>query len=165
MAGTSPAMTPKCMVQYDREPLWDALLRPLAPLRITRLGFLIGRIEPGQLDAVLDFGEHPALVEFVLGAVVGDEVEQILGDHHGAVVVGDDDVVGENRDAAAADRLVPADKRKAVDRRGRRDTGAPYRQAARKYAGFVAHRAVGDERRHVAPVRSEEHTSELQSQS
>src|SRR5712672_4236 len=109
----------------------DALLPPFAPLRITRLGFLIRRIEPGQLDAVLDFSEHPALVEFMLGAFVGDEIDEILGDHHGAVVVGDDDVVGEDRDAAAADR-----------------------QAARKYAGFVAHRAVGDERRHAALVHS-----------
>src|SRR6266853_5402485 len=62
----------------------DALLPPLAPLRITRLGFLIRRIEPGQLDAVLDFSEHPALVEFMLGAFVGDEIDEILGDHHGA---------------------------------------------------------------------------------
>src|SRR6266436_5001924 len=132
----------------------DVLLWPPAPLRITRLGFLIRRIEPGQLDALLDFGEHPALVEFVLGALVGDEIKQVLGDHHGAVVVGHDDVVGENRDAAAADRLVPADKRKAVDRRRRRDAGAPHRKAARKHAGLVAHCAVGDERRHAALVHA-----------
>src|SRR5260370_39432548 len=129
----------------------DALLRALAPLRITCLGFLIRRIEPGQLDALLDFGEHPALVEFVLGAFVGNEIDEILGDHDGAVVVGDDDVVGENRNAAAADRLGPTHKRQAVDRRRRRDAGAPYRQAAHQHAGLFAHRPVGDQRRHVAP--------------
>src|SRR5260370_9731612 len=108
----------------------DALLRALAPLRITRLGFLIRRIEPGQLDALLDFGEHPALVEFVLGAFVGNAIDEILVDHHRAVIVRHHALVRENRNAAAADRLVPADKRKAPHPRRRRDAGAPYPQAA-----------------------------------
>src|SRR5499427_10880794 len=102
------------------------LLPPLAPLRIACLGLVIWRIEARQLGALLDFGEHPAFIEFMLGAFVCDEIDEILGDHHGAVVVNHDDVVGENRDAAAADRLIPANEGQAVDRCWRGHAGAPY---------------------------------------
>src|SRR5262245_42212700 len=65
-----------------------ALAGSLAPLRIARLGFIIRRIEARQLGALFHLGEYPALIKLVLGAFMGDEIEQVLGDHHGAVVVG-----------------------------------------------------------------------------
>src|SRR4051794_27908901 len=67
----------------------------LAPGRVARLGLIIGGIEPGQLDALLHLADDPALVEFVLGAFVCDEVEQVRRDDHRAIVVADDDVAGE----------------------------------------------------------------------
>src|SRR5262252_8752219 len=63
-----------------------ALPGSLAPLRVARLGFVIRRIETRQLGAFFHLGEHPALIKLVLGAFMGDEIEQVLGDHHGAVV-------------------------------------------------------------------------------
>src|ERR1700722_14562877 len=78
------------------------------PILVARLRLVVRRIEAGQLHALLHLGEHPALVELVLGPFMGDELDEVLGDHHRAVVVDHDVVLREHGDAAAADRLVPA---------------------------------------------------------
>ncbi len=62
-------------------------------------------------------------------AELGHLLDQRLRDHHRAVVVGDDDVAREHRDAAAADRLLPADEGEAGDRGRRGGARAPDRQA------------------------------------
>src|SRR5450759_5846907 len=102
----------------------DHALALLLPLLVALLVLVIGRIEAGQLGALLHFLHQPAFHEFVLGALAGDEIGERGRDHHRAVVVGDDDVVGEDRAAAAADRLVPADEGQLIDRGRRRDARA-----------------------------------------
>src|SRR5262249_41524254 len=97
----------------------------LPPLRVTRLGLLVRRIEAGQLPPLLHLGEDPALVQFVLGAFVRDEFDQRLRNDDGAVLVNHDHVIGEDRAAAAGDRLLPADEGQPVDRSGRGNTRAP----------------------------------------
>ena len=116
------------------------------PRLVARLGLVVRRIEAGQRHAALDLAHHPGLVALVLVALVGDEIDQVLRDDHRAVVVGHDHVVGEDRDAAAGDRLLPADEGQPVDRCRRRRALAPDRQAGRDHAGLVAHHAVGDQR-------------------
>src|SRR6188768_3289976 len=103
-----------------------------------------------QFCPLLQLLHQPAFEQFVLGAFIRDEVDQVLGDDHGAVVIGDHDVVREDRAAAATDRLVPADKCQLVDRGGRSNACAPDRQAGRQHAMLVAHHAVGNERGHAA---------------
>src|SRR3546814_10999898 len=58
-------------------------------------------------------------------------------------LVGDDEVVGEDRDATAGDRLLPADEGEAGHRGWCGDAAGPYRQAARLDAVEVAQHAVG----------------------
>src|SRR5580658_9222321 len=94
----------------------ESSLARLAPGRITRFGLVVRRIEAGQLDALLDLGEDPALVKFVLGAFVRHKLNQGLGNNHGTVVVEHDHVAREDRTTAAGDRLFPSDEGQAVDR-------------------------------------------------
>jgi len=54
----------------------------------------------------------------VLRSLVGNEICQILRDHHGAVVVRDNNIVRKNRTAATPDRFIPTHKRQLVDRGG-----------------------------------------------
>src|SRR5579859_6173392 len=110
----------------------------LAPGGVARLGLIVRRIETGQLDALLDLAEHPALVKLVLGALVRDEIHEVLRDDDGAVIVDYDQIARKNGAAAAADRLLPADEGQSVDRGRRRHAGTPYRQRAREHAGAVA---------------------------
>src|SRR3546814_19954093 len=60
-------------------------------------------------------------------------------------LVGDDEVVGEDRDATAGDRLLPADEGEAGHRGWCGDAAGPYRQAARLDAVAVAQPAVGNQ--------------------
>src|ERR1700683_1215260 len=99
----------------------------LAPRRIARLGILVRRIKPRQLHALLHFAEHPALVEFVLGAFMSYEFQHVLRNNNGAVVVCHDDVAGKDGAATAADRLVRTHESQTADRSRRRNAGAPYR--------------------------------------
>ena len=93
------------------------------------LVLFIGRIEAGELLALLHLLHQPAFHELVLGALVRHEVGERGRDHHRAIVVGDDDVIGKDGAAAAADRLVPADESELVDGGRRRQpahqTGRP----------------------------------------
>src|SRR6202051_1902741 len=123
----------------------------LAPRRVARLGVVIRRIKAGQLHALLDFAEYPALVELVLGAFVGDEIHHGLRNDDGAVVIGDDHIARKDGTAAAADRLLPADECQSVDGSRRRDPCAPHRQRAGQDAGAGAHCARGGRGRTAWP--------------
>src|SRR5262245_39438103 len=71
----------------------------LAPGRVARLRLLVGRIKAGQLGPTLDLAHDPALIELVLGAFMRDELDEILRNDDGAVVVEDDHITRENRTA------------------------------------------------------------------
>src|SRR5215472_15842352 len=119
---------------------------PLFPLLVAFLRLVVGRIEARELHALLDLAHHPGLVALVLLALGKDEVDQVLRDHHRAVIVGDDQVAREDRATAAGNWLVPAHEGEPVDRGGCRRPGAPHRQPGREHAGLVADHPVGDER-------------------
>src|SRR5215471_7824174 len=76
----------------------------LLPRLVAGLGLLVHGIEARQLGAALHLADDPGLYALVLGTLLGDEGHQILRDHHGAVVVADDDVVWKDGAAAAGDR-------------------------------------------------------------
>ena len=62
-----------------RRPAASRLPRRLArllPVLVTLLVLFIGRIETGQLCALLHFLHQPGFEQFVLGAFIGDEVDQ-----------------------------------------------------------------------------------------
>src|SRR6185437_16344220 len=79
---------------------------------IARLGLGVRRIEAGQLLAALDLAHDPRLEPLLLGPSGCHLLDQIGRDEHRAVAVGDDDIIGEDRDSATADRLLPADEGK-----------------------------------------------------
>src|SRR5499427_2008800 len=87
----------------------------LLPRLVARLGVGVHGVKAGKLRPALDLADDEAFHALVLGALLGDEGEQILRDHHRPVVVADDDVAGKDGAAAAADRLLPADEREPVD--------------------------------------------------
>src|SRR5262249_2334760 len=101
-------------------PFMSALL-PLG--LVARLGLGIGGVEAGQFRAALDLAHDPFLERFLLWAGGGDIGGERRGDDHGAVAVGDDDVIGKDRDAAAADGLLPADEGERRGPGGRPRTG------------------------------------------
>src|SRR5262249_6050200 len=74
----------------------------LLPRLVARLGIGVHGIEAGKLRPALDLADDEALHTLVLGALLGDEGEEVLRDHHGPVVVANDDVAGKDRAAAAA---------------------------------------------------------------
>src|SRR3974390_292695 len=88
----------------------------LFPGLVALLILFIGRIEAGQLLALLHLLHQPAFQQFVLGAFVSDKIGEILRNHYCAIIVGDDDVAGEDRAAAAANRLSSADEGELIDR-------------------------------------------------
>src|SRR5262249_43069547 len=114
---------------------------PLLPPRVARLGFVVHGIEAGKLRPALDLEDNKALHALVLGALLSDEGEKVLRDHHGSVVVADDDVAGKDRAATAADRLLPSDEGEAIDVGRGSSPGAPDRQLGGKHALLVAHDA------------------------
>src|SRR5262245_37720958 len=122
----------------------------LLPSGVARLGLLVHGIEAGKFRPTLDFADDEALHALVLGALLGYESDEVLRDHHSPVVVADDDVAGEDRAAAAADRLLPTDEGQAINRGRRRSPRAPDRQFGGKHAGLVAYDAIGHQRRHIA---------------
>src|SRR5207245_3312309 len=91
----------------------------LLPRLVARLGVRVHGIEAGKLHPALDLADDEALHTLVLGALLGDEDEEVLRYHHRPVIVADDDVAGKDGAAAAADRLLPADESEPVDRSGR----------------------------------------------
>src|SRR5690242_2083013 len=121
----------------------------LAPSRIAGLGVVIGGIEAGQFHAFLDLAEDPAFIELVFGALVRDEVNEVLWNDHRTIIVDDDDVAGKYRAAATTDRLLPADKRQTIDGCRSGDACTPDWKRARQYTGTVTHDAVGDECRDI----------------
>src|SRR6185312_7350446 len=64
---------------------------------VARPGFSIHGIEARQLRATLDLFDNPRLHALVLGSLLGDERDEILRNHHGAVVVADDHIAREDR--------------------------------------------------------------------
>src|SRR6516165_2963528 len=77
------------------------LLLLLLPRLVARLGVGVHGIKAGKLRPALDLADDEAFHALVLGALLGDEGEQILRDHHRPVVVADDDVAGKDGAAAA----------------------------------------------------------------
>ena len=73
-----------------------------------------------------------------------------LGDQHGPVVIGDDNVIGIDRHAAAADRLLPVDEGQAGDGGRCGDARAPDRKPRFHHTRNVAHHAIRDQRRDAA---------------
>ncbi len=71
---------------------------------------------------------QPAFEQFVLNPFIARRNRLDPLDNHGAVVIGDDDVVREDRAAAAPDRLVPADKCQLVHRGRRSNARTPDRR-------------------------------------
>jgi hypothetical protein len=67
-----------------------------------------------------------------------DLVDERGRNDDGAVVVGNDQVVGKHRDAAAADRFLPVDERQSGHRRRRGRAGAPHRQLRPENAVQIA---------------------------
>src|SRR5262245_23019046 len=122
----------------------------LLPRLLARLGVGVHGIEAGKLRPALDLADDKAFHTLVLGALLGDEGEEVLRDHHRPVVVADDDIAGKDGAAAAADRLLPADESEPVDGSRRGGARAPDRQLGGEHAGLVAHDAVGHQRRDVA---------------
>src|SRR6476469_7239620 len=111
--------------------------------RIARLGFGIHGIETSQYGARVHLLDDPAFHSFLLSAFGQDKIQTRLRDHYGAVLVGDDNVVREDRDAAAADRVAPTDEGQPGYGRGSGKTVAPHRQAGAEHALEIAHHAVG----------------------
>src|SRR5437667_1163053 len=106
----------------------------------------VGRIEAGQICALLDLAHDPRFESFLLRTLLGDLLHERGRDHHSAVGIGDDDIAGKHRNPAAADRLLPSDEGEPDDRGGRGNARAPDRQAGAEHAGGVAHHAVGHQR-------------------
>src|SRR5262249_898799 len=98
----------------------------------------------------LDLAEDPTFIELVFGALVRDEVNEVLWNDHRTIIVDDDDVAGKYRAAATTDRLLPADKRQTIDGCRSGDAGPPDWKRARQNTGTVTHDAVGDECRDIA---------------
>src|SRR5262245_15934050 len=121
----------------------------LLPSGVAGLGSFIHGIKTGKFGPTLDFGDDEALHAFVLGALLGDESEEVLRDHYCPVVVADDDVTWKHRTPAAADRLLPADESEAIDRSRGSGPGTPNRQLGGKHPRLVAHDSVGDQRRYL----------------
>src|SRR3546814_12304547 len=107
---------------------------------------VVDRIEAGQLRAVLHLLHDPALQTLLLETELGDLLDEGLRHHHGAVPVGDDEVVGADRDATAGDRLLPADEGEAGHRAWCGEAAGPYRHAAPPDAAAVAPHAGGPQR-------------------
>src|SRR5262245_63826673 len=116
------------------------------PRLVARLGLVVHGVEAGELGAALDLADDPGLHALVLGALLGDEADQVLRDHHRAVVVADDDVAGKDRAAATGDRPLPADESETVDGGRRRRARTPDRQLGSEHAGLVADDTVGHQR-------------------
>src|SRR3974377_2524478 len=83
-----------------------SLFAHLLPFLVALPVFFFRRIEAGQLFALLHLLHQPGFQKFMLGAIVCYEIGEILRDDDRAIVVCHDDVVGEDRAAAAADRLL-----------------------------------------------------------
>src|SRR5256886_1947015 len=60
----------------------------LLPRLVARLGVRVHGIEAGKLRPALDLADDEALHTLVLGALLGDEVEEVLRYHHRPVIVG-----------------------------------------------------------------------------
>src|SRR4029079_16911893 len=87
-----------------------ALALPFDPGVVARARRVVGGIEAGQRDAALDLAHDPAFEALLLDRGGDDVGDELGGNDAGTVAVGDDDVVGHDGDAAAADRLLPADE-------------------------------------------------------
>src|SRR4249920_311718 len=101
----------------------------LLPLLVALLVLIVGWVEAGQLCPLFHFLDQPAFEKLMLCALVGDKVDQILWNHHGAIIVRNDDIVGKNRTAATSDRFIPANEGQLVYRGRSRNAGTPDRQS------------------------------------
>src|SRR5512140_3620760 len=105
----------------------------------------VGRIEAGEHMPLLDLVHDPPLEPLLLRRGRDHLLDERGRDHHGAVVVHDDPVVGEHGHAAAADGLAPVHEGEAAHGRRRGGALAPNGELRRAHAGHVAHHAIGDE--------------------
>src|ERR1700694_3315362 len=94
--------------------------------RIARLGLGIHRVETRQHRARVHLLDDPGFHSLLLRTFGQDEVEKRFWNHHGTVLIGDDNVVREDRDTAATDRFAPTDECQPGDRGRSREAVAPY---------------------------------------
>src|SRR6516225_5433298 len=95
---------------------------------VASLGLGVHGIEARQGGAIVHLIDDPGFHSFLFGALGQHMVEEGLRDQHGAVLIGDHDIIGEYGNAAAADRLTPTHEGQARDRRRRGIAVAPDRQ-------------------------------------
>ena len=78
---------------------------------------------------LFDLGHDPGFHSLLFGRGRGNGCDESWGMTHRTVLVGDDHVIGEDGDAAAADRLLPSNESQTRDRgrrgRARAPTGRP----------------------------------------
>lgn len=82
---------------------------------VTRLVFLVGRIESRQRCALLDLLHDPRFEPFLFGRSGDDLVDERCRNHHRPVRIDDDQVIGEDRYAAAANGLLPVGESQTRD--------------------------------------------------
>src|SRR5271163_4573973 len=82
---------------------------------VPRFGFGVHGIEARQYRAVIDLVDDPAFHSLLLGAFGQYMVKEGLGDDDRTILIGNDHVIRENGNAAAADRFAPTDKCQSGD--------------------------------------------------
>src|SRR5215210_5243172 len=117
---------------------------------VARPRFGVGRVEAGKGYALFDLPHDPEFEKLLLRSRLGGLLDERRRDDDRSVAVRHDHVIRKHSDPAAADRLLPADKRKTCDRGWSRDAGAPHRQSGHIDPSAVAHASIGDKGRDAA---------------
>src|SRR5258705_9930091 len=108
------------------------------PIRTTELGAVISLVlrrrfqialrhggKFGEADTAVDLRQLPFIDPLLLGALSCHFIGEPGGNHHHALPIGNHDIVGEDRDAAAGDGLLPGGEHQPRPRRPRRDAVHP----------------------------------------
>ena len=103
----------------------------------------MGRVRERKAGA--DLVDDPGFEFLLLDCGFDDFVEERGWDDDGAIVIDDDDVIGEDCDATAGDGHLPAYEGESGDGGGGCGALAPDGQIGAEDAGEVADDAVGDE--------------------
>src|SRR5690349_12175783 len=99
------------------------LLFHLLPRFVARLRLIIRGIETRQRHAAIDLRHDPAFETFLFDGDRRHFVDHRGRNDDGAILIGDDDIVREDRNAAATNWLLPVDERKTRDRWRRGNAG------------------------------------------
>ena len=132
-----------------RPPTFAAGRPILIPLKV----LFVRRVEARQFRSVCDFIHDPGLHPLLLRRDPDYVLDERGRNQHRAIVVHDNDIVGIDGDAAAADRLLPIDEGE-TSHRGRRGCAlAPDVKTGLENARHVAHDPVGDKGRYAALLK------------